>query len=75
MARVNYGFRNKYLVTATLRRDRFSGFSENNKFGLFPSAGMGWVLSEENFLASVEAINFLKLRVMTHQLRVILEVR
>ena len=62
MARVNYGFRNKYLVTATLRRDGFSGFSENNKFGLFPSAGLGWVLSEENFLNNVPALNFLKLR-------------
>ena len=62
MARVNYVFRNKYLVTATLRRDGFSGFSENNKFGLFPSAGLGWVLSEENFLNNVPALNFLKLR-------------
>ena len=62
MARINYGFRDKYLVTATLRRDGFSGFAENNKFGLFPSVGLGWVLSEENFLSGVEAVNFLKFR-------------
>lgn len=62
MARLNYGFRDKYLVTATLRRDGFSGFSENNKFGLFPSAGLGWVLSEENFFNNIAALDFLKLR-------------
>ena len=62
MGRINYGFREKYLLTATLRRDGFSGFSERNKVGIFPSLGLGWVLSEENFLANVEAINFLKLR-------------
>ena len=62
MARINYGFRDKYLLTVTLRRDGFSGFSENNKVGLFPSIGLGWVLSEESFLSNVEPINFLKLR-------------
>ncbi|MEM9830366.1 MAG: TonB-dependent receptor [Bacteroidota bacterium] len=62
MARINYDFRDKYLLTATLRRDGFSGFSENNNVGLFPSVGLGWVLSEENFLSGVQLINFLKLR-------------
>lgn len=62
MARLNYGFRDKYLLTATVRRDGFSGFSQNNKFGIFPSLGLGWVISEENFLANTDAINFLKLR-------------
>ncbi|MEK6481191.1 TonB-dependent receptor [Catalinimonas sp. 4WD22] len=62
MGRINYDFKNKYLLTATLRRDGFSGFSENNKFGLFPSLGLGWVLSEENFLANAANINFLKIR-------------
>ena len=62
MARINYDFRNKYLLTATLRRDGFSGFADNNKVGLFPSLGVGWVLSEENFLANIQAIDFLKLR-------------
>ncbi len=62
MARINYDFRNRYLFTATLRRDGFSGFADNNKVGLFPSLGVGWVLSEENFLANSPAIDFLKLR-------------
>jgi TonB-linked SusC/RagA family outer membrane protein len=62
MARVNYDFKNKYLLTATLRRDGFSGFSENNKFGLFPSLGLGWVVSEESFMTNLNAVNFLKFR-------------
>ncbi|WP_373511169.1 SusC/RagA family TonB-linked outer membrane protein, partial [Persicitalea sp.] len=62
MARINYDFKDRYLLTATLRRDGFSGFSENNKFGLFPSVGVGWVLSEESFLANINTLNFLKLR-------------
>ena len=61
MARLNYNFRNKYMVTATLRRDGFSGFSENNKIAYFPSVGLGWVISEENFI-DVPAINYLKVR-------------
>lgn len=62
MARINYDFRNKYLITGTLRRDGFSGFSENNKFGLFPSVGLGWVLSREDFMDGFQGIDFLKLR-------------
>lgn len=62
MARINYDFKDRYLLTATLRRDGFSGFADNNKVGLFPSLGVGWVLSEENFLANNPAIDFLKLR-------------
>ncbi len=61
MGRINYEFKYKYLVTATIRRDGFSGFSNNNKIALFPSVGFGWVLSEENFL-NVSSINQLKLR-------------
>jgi TonB-linked SusC/RagA family outer membrane protein len=62
MARLNYDFRNKYLITATVRRDGFSGFAENNKFGLFPSFGIGWIVSREGFMANVDKIGFLKLR-------------
>jgi TonB-linked SusC/RagA family outer membrane protein len=60
-ARINYGFSEKYLITATVRRDGFSGFSENNKFGIFPSVGIGWVLSEEGFLDQ-SMFNYLKFR-------------
>ncbi len=62
MARVNYKFRNKYLVTGTIRRDGFSGFAEDNKWGIFPSVSLGWILSEESFLKNIKTINSLKLR-------------
>ncbi|WP_236978956.1 SusC/RagA family TonB-linked outer membrane protein [Membranihabitans maritimus] len=61
MGRFNYNFKNRYILTGTLRRDGFSGFSANNKFGLFPSLGAGWVVSEESFF-SMPNINFLKIR-------------
>ncbi len=62
MARLFYGFRKKYLFTGTIRRDGFSGFSKNNKFGVFPSFSLAWVLSEESFLSSSKLIDYLKLR-------------
>ena len=46
-ARVNYNFKNKYFLTGTIRRDGFSGFAENEKTALFPSMGLGWVLSDD----------------------------
>ena len=49
MARINYKLRNKYLLTGTLRRDGFSGFAANQKTAMFPSAALGWILSEEEF--------------------------
>lgn len=55
-------YNSKYLLTATLRRDGFSGFAENHKFGLFPSVGIGWVLSREAFLSKAECLDNLKLR-------------
>ncbi len=62
MGRLNYNYKNRYLLTATVRRDGFSGFSKNNKFGWFPSVGLGWVLSEENFY-NVPSFEYIKLRV------------
>ncbi|MEN8230078.1 MAG: SusC/RagA family TonB-linked outer membrane protein [Bacteroidota bacterium] len=61
MARINYGYNDKYLLTGTIRRDGFSGFGPNEKIGTFPSAGIGWVVSRESFL-NVNAIDFLKIR-------------
>jgi TonB-linked SusC/RagA family outer membrane protein len=61
MGRVNYKFRDKYLLTATVRRDGFSGFAENEKWGVFPSAAVGWVITKEDFFKS-NVIDFLKLR-------------
>jgi len=62
MARINYKFKNKYLLTGTVRRDGFSGFAKNNKYGIFPVAAVGWVMSEESFIKNLKAIDFLKLR-------------
>lgn len=50
MARLNYTYDNRYLLTATVRRDGYSGFAANNKFAVFPSVSLGWVFSDEPFL-------------------------
>lgn len=62
LARVNYDFKYKYFLTATLRRDGSSRFGQNTKWGYFPSVSAGWLMSEENFLKNNSLINFLKLR-------------
>ncbi|HAS41090.1 MAG TPA: hypothetical protein DCS93_11455 [Microscillaceae bacterium] len=61
--RINYTFANKYLFSATVRTDGSSRFGPNNRYAVFPSFSLGWVLSEEGFLKSLDFINFLKLRV------------
>jgi TonB-dependent starch-binding outer membrane protein SusC len=61
MGRLNYKYDDKYLLTATLRRDGFSGFAENFKYALFPSVGLGWVISSEPFMQKT-FMNLLKLR-------------
>lgn len=61
-SRFNYNFKQKYYLTATARVDGSSRFGENNKYALFPSTAVAWVLSEESFLKSQKWINFLKLR-------------
>ncbi len=62
MVRVNYKFDERYLITATLRRDGFSGFARNNKTAVFPTLALGWVLSEESFFAGADKVDNLKLR-------------
>ncbi len=59
---VNYALDNKYLISATVRRDGSSKFG-NEKYAIFPSASIGWRLSAEPFMADVSAISDLKLRV------------
>jgi TonB-dependent starch-binding outer membrane protein SusC len=61
-ARANYSFRNKYLLTASFRRDGSYVFSKNNRFGNFPSAGLAWKIHEESFMSGVRLISQLKLR-------------
>lgn len=63
MFRANYSYDSRYLFTATIRRDGFSGFGINNKFGTFPSVAVGWNVSNENFFSNAKQIfNLLKLR-------------
>ena len=63
MGRFFYSFRDKYMITGTIRRDGFSGFSEKNKFGLFPSIALAWVLTEESFFKNISNIvDLLKFR-------------
>lgn len=62
LGRVNYSFNNKYLFTGTLRRDGSSRFGENNRWGTFPSASVGWRISEEPFLKSISFVSDFKVR-------------
>lgn len=61
--KVDYGLLDKYLLSATLRYDGSSNFSEEEQFGLFPAVTAAWRLSEEDFLANTTWINDIKLRV------------
>lgn len=60
--RLNYTFNDKYLFTGTIRTDKSSRFGANNRTGYFPSFSLGWRVSEEDFLSSIESISELKLR-------------
>jgi TonB-linked SusC/RagA family outer membrane protein len=62
MARLNYSYASRYLVTLTARRDGYSGFGSNHKYGLFPSAALGWNVSDEAFWPFADRFNALKLR-------------
>ena len=59
--RANYSYDNRYMITATLRRDGTSRFS-NNQWGLFPSVALGWNITNEEFLKDNQVINTMKLR-------------
>lgn len=63
MARLNYRFKDRYLLTLTARRDGSSVFATNNKYATFPSAAFAWIASEENFLRNIDVLDILKLRV------------
>ncbi|MEQ9437897.1 MAG: TonB-dependent receptor [Cyclobacteriaceae bacterium] len=62
LARLNYSYKDKYLLTTTLRRDGSSRFGEDNRWGNFPSVALGWLLSEESFMQDVDWLDELKLR-------------
>lgn len=61
--RVNYTFKDRYLITATLRRDGSSRFGPNNAFGIFPSGSVAWRIIQEDFLKDQRTFSNLKLRV------------
>jgi TonB-linked SusC/RagA family outer membrane protein len=61
--RANYQYRNRYLLTATVRTDASSKFSKNNRLGVFPAVALGWKINEESFMSGISFINELKLRV------------
>ncbi|MFC3161366.1 hypothetical protein ACFOEQ_25570 [Chryseobacterium arachidis] len=60
--RLNYGFKDKYLLTASTRWDGSSVLSEGNKWTAFPSLALGWKINKESFLENVKSISDLKLR-------------
>ncbi len=60
--RINYKLKERYLLTVSGRIDGSSRFGENNRFGFFPAASAGWILSEESFLEGNNTLSFLKLR-------------
>ncbi|MEO7047939.1 MAG: TonB-dependent receptor [Ferruginibacter sp.] len=60
--RVNYSFADRYLLTATMRADGSSKFSGNNRWGYFPSIGVGWVITNEKFMQDQKLFNSLKLK-------------
>lgn len=61
-ARANYNYRDKYLASASIRREGSSRFGPNNKWGLFPAISLGWRMSSEEFMKNNDKIDDLKLR-------------
>lgn len=62
LGRVMYSFKNKYLLSASIRADGSSKFGPDHKWGKFPAASVGWVLTQENFMKNISWLNNLKLR-------------
>jgi len=63
LGRLNYTFNNKYILTASFRRDGVSKFSEENRYGFFPSFALAWRLDNERFIKNLNIFEDLKLRV------------
>ncbi len=60
--RLNYNYKDKYLINTTFRADGSSNFSPDNQWGYFPSVSVGWVATNEEFLNDSNAVNYFKLR-------------
>lgn len=62
LARINYSFKDRYLLTFAVRSDGSSRFGSENRWGTFPSVSAGWVISDEDFMMDVTPVSFMKLR-------------
>jgi TonB-dependent starch-binding outer membrane protein SusC len=62
LSRLTYNYQGKYLATIAIRSDGSSRFGSDNRWGTFPSASVGWVLSDEKFMKNFKTISFAKLR-------------
>lgn len=62
LGRINYSYKDKYLLEANLRYDGSSRFAEENRWGVFPSFSAGWRISEESFMQNVKYLSNLKIR-------------
>lgn len=62
LGRLTYTFKNRYIITGSLRRDGSSKFNPDNRWGMFPSGAIAWRIKEEPFLKNVSAISDLKIR-------------
>lgn len=60
--RLNYNYKGKYLLSVASRRDGSSRFGSNKKWGMFPSASVGWIVSDERFFSNAKKLSYLKLR-------------
>ena len=60
--RITYDFKKKYLLGVSLRRDGSSRFARENRYGIFPGASVGWIITEEDFMQGLPVLNTLKLR-------------
>ncbi|MEJ7643618.1 MAG: TonB-dependent receptor [Chryseolinea sp.] len=61
-ARLTYNYKGKYLLTAAVRSDGSSRFGSENRWGTFPSASVGWVMSDESFFKDIQSVSFAKIR-------------
>ncbi|MFV7236464.1 SusC/RagA family TonB-linked outer membrane protein [Flavobacterium sp. ZB4R12] len=60
--KINYAFSDRYLATFTIRRDGSSRFGQDNRYGIFPAATVGWKINNEDFFKNIKAVSTLKLR-------------
>ena len=60
--RITYDYKSKYLAEVNMGYNGSDQFDKNNRYALFPSGSLGWVISEESFMKDLKFINFLKLR-------------